>query len=431
MIGACFIYAMPEPDRLPTVAEVAHDLDFLDPSTYDDPWSTYRRLRDEAPLARDRNGLWLASRHADIVRIATDPGLYCSVLGDRPILHAPLSLLTLDPPEHTRQRGFVNRRFTPQRVRAMEAWIRGLARETVERIAARGDVDFVPEFAVHVPFLVIAELLGFDLDGHADLYRWLDTMTAAEGRPLDDPRVALASGAFLEFVARAREIIAERRRDPRDDLVSLLTARYDEGELQGTQVIDHQFKDELAEDELIIFLIVLLTGGAETTQNAITGALYAFSRFPGEREKLRRDPALIERAVEEILRWTAPAIAHSRTVTRDHELCGRTLQKGDKVLLLWQSANRDERVFDEPDVFRVDRDPNPHLSFGAGPHFCLGAALARVELRVVFEELFRRLDDIRVPDGERPERDAQTLFLAYRHLRAVFTPTPAPAPAPA
>jgi cytochrome P450 len=177
-----------------------------------------------------------------------------------------------------------------------------------------------------------------------------------------------------------------------------------------------------------MFLCILVVAGNETTRNAISGGLLAFSRFPEQKAKLLANPELIDLAVDEIVRYVSPVISFTRTVTADHELHGQHLKEGDKVLILYQSANRDETVFDDPDEFRIDRSPNPHLGFGIGPHFCLGANLARLEVKVVFEELFRRLDDIVVPDGTVPERADNALVLAIEHLPAVFTPRPAASP---
>jgi len=402
-------------------------IDIMDPALFDDPYPTYRLLRDEVPVYYDRkNALWVVSRYDDVVAVAKDAGLYCSGKGNRPVVLAPMSILTLDDPEHGRQRRLVSRGFTPRRVQALAERIQAIAREVIAGVQARGNIDFVREFAVHVPLIVIAELLGFDLESRMKLYRWSDDMTAGEGRALDDPRVMRAAMAFHEYVSYCRQLMEKRRADPRDDIISVLTASADAGELGIQRGLDHLVDNDLLDDELIMFLVVLLVGGNETTRNAISGGLYAFSRFPEERARLAANPQLIDSAVEEILRFTSPAIAHSRTVTRDHDLHGERLREGDKILLLWQSANRDERVFAEPERFRIDRDPNPHVAFGVATHFCLGANLARLELRIVFQELFRALGDIRVPEDERPQRDAQTMFIAYEHMRAVFTPRPTP-----
>jgi cytochrome P450 len=170
-----------------------------------------------------------------------------------------------------------------------------------------------------------------------------------------------------------------------------------------------------------------VVAGNETTRNAITGGLLAFSMFPEQKEKLLDQPELIDLAVDEIVRYVSPVLSFTRTVTETHDYKGAKLETGQKVLMLYQSANRDEDVFDAPDEFRVDREPNPHLGFGIGTHYCLGASLAKAELKVVFEELFRRLRDVRVPEGARPERGDSTLVIALQHLPAVFTPTKQPA----
>lgn len=401
----------------------APSYDLLDPHFYDDPWAAYRRLRDEAPLYRDpKNGIFAVSRYDDVVEVAKQPDLYCSGKGVRPIVLSPMSILTLDGAEHARQRRFVSQGFTPSRVQALDERIRAITHEVLSGIEDRGEIDFVRDFAVHVPLIVIAELLGFDVASRMKLAHWSDDMMAGEGRPLDDPRVQKAGTAFFEFVGLCQEVIQLRREEPRNDLVSLLTAKHDAGEFSRAVELYHLIRDELVDDQLIMFLVTLLAAGNETTRNTIVGGLLGFSMFPAEREKLRTNPALLDSAVEEILRWTCPALGHSRTVTRDHVFQGTTLREGDKVLMLWQSANRDERVFSDPDTFLIDRDPNPHLSFGLGAHFCLGANLARLEIRIVFEELFRRLRDIRIPEGERPSRDEQAMFLAYDRVTAIFTP---------
>jgi cytochrome P450 len=171
-----------------------------------------------------------------------------------------------------------------------------------------------------------------------------------------------------------------------------------------------------------MFLCLLVVAGNETTRNALTGGLLALSRFPGERDKLIERPELYDTAVEEIVRFVSPVISFTRTITEDHEYQGHRFEQGQRVLLLYQSANRDEAVFDDPDTFKVDRSPNPHLGFGIGTHYCLGANLARAEIKVVFQELFARLPDIRAAEGAVPVRGDNTLVIALQHLPAVFTP---------
>jgi cytochrome P450 family 142 subfamily A polypeptide 1 len=221
-------------------------------------------------------------------------------------------------------------------------------------------------------------------------------------------------------------LIDERRADPRDDLISMLTQAYDDGALEWSDETKalQQIDDELSNDELLMFLVLLIVAGNETTRNAISGGLRAFSMVPDQRDKLIADPGLLDMATEEIIRFVSPVLSFIRTVTADHTLHGVDLKAGDRVLLLYQSANRDERVFDDPDVLRIDRDPNNHVAFGTGPHFCLGANLARLEVKIVFEELFRRLRDIRVLDPATVQRGDSALVLAIQHLPAVFTPEP-------
>jgi len=398
-------------------------IDVLDGRFYDDPWDGYRWLRAHDPVHRDeKNGLWVLSRHEEVSYASRTPELYCSRHGVRPKIAAPMSIVSMDDPEHTRQRKLINRGFTPRQVRRLEPRIRALTNDLIDEIEARGEIDFVEDFAAHVPLVVIAEMLGLDPKLKHQLYRWSDVMMAGDGHTdPEDPALAAATQAFMEYVEHLLPIIEDRRQTPREDLISILTGAYDEGTLDAG---DNAVKghDELTSDELLMFLCVLLVAGNETTRNAISGGLRAFAEFPDERRKLLEKPELIDLAVDEIVRFVSPVLSFSRTVTRDHELHGRPLKEGDTVLLLYGSANRDERVFDQPDAFRVDRDPNPHLGFGIGPHFCLGANLARLEIKVVFEQLFARLRDIRMKDGAPLDRHDHTLVLAIRHLPAIFTP---------
>lgn len=397
-------------------------IDVNDGRFFDHPWERYAWLRDNDPIHRDKSGLWVVSRHEDVVRVSCDPELYCSRYGVRPNTAAPMSIVSMDDPEHTRQRKLISRGFSPKQVRRLEPRIRELTDALIDEIEARGEIDFVEDFAIHLPLIVIAELLGLDPSMRDQLYRWSDAMMGGDGQTdADHPSLVAATEAFGEYVTHLLPIIEERREMPREDLVSILTGAFDDGALDGG---DNAVKgqDELTSDELLMFLCVLLVAGNETTRNAISGGMRAFSDFPAERDRLLAHPELLDLAVDEIARFVTPVLTFSRTVTRDHELHGKRLVEGDKVVLLYQSANRDPRVFDAPDQFRIDRDPNPHVAFGIGPHFCLGANLARLEIKVVFEKLFARLRDIRVRDGAPLDRHDNALVLALKHLPAVFTP---------
>jgi cytochrome P450 family 142 subfamily A polypeptide 1 len=406
------------------------EIDILDPRFYDDPWEGYRWLRANAPVWWDvRNELWVVSRHADLSQISRDQELYSAAQGVRPKVAAPMSIIAMDDPEHTRQRRLVSRGLTPRRVRQLSDHIRELSNEIIDEIAQRGTCDFVEDLAIHVPLIVIAELMGLDPGQRRDLYRWSDAMMAGDGHTdPDDPVLLTAATAFGEFCAMCSELIEQRRSDgSTDDIIGVLTNAYDQGELERPEgALQAPEDDPLSSDDLLMFLTLLVVAGNETTRNALTGGLVAFTRFPDQHQMLLDRPELIDLAVDEIVRYVSPVMSFTRTVTRDHTFHGVgdpvDLRAGDRMLLLYQSANRDEDVFDDPDDFRVDRDPNPHVGFGVGTHYCMGANLARAEVKVVFEELFRRLRDIRAVDPDRLDRGDSTLVLALGHLPAVFTP---------
>jgi cytochrome P450 family 142 subfamily A polypeptide 1 len=407
-------------------------IDVLDPRFYDDPWESYRWLRHHSPIHwDDANELWVLSRHADVSHISRNPDLYSAADGVRPRVAAPMSIISMDDPEHTRQRRLINRGFTPARVRALTDHIRDLSNQIIDEVAHRGTLDFVEDFAIHVPLIVIAELMGLDPDQRNRLYKWSDAMMAGDGhQDPDDPVLHAAAEAFGEYAGMCTELIEARRAAPgsTDDLISILTRAFDDGALareDGAAGSIETSEGELTTDELLMFLVLIVVAGNETTRNALSGGLVAFSQFPDQKQRVIEDPSLWDTAVDEIIRFVSPVLSFSRTVTADHTYEGVDLKAGEKVFMLYQSANRDETVFDRPDELLVDRNPNPHLAFGIGTHYCLGANLARAEVRVVFEELFTRLGDIRVPDGTVPRRGDSSLVLSLEHLPAVFTPEPA------
>jgi cholest-4-en-3-one 26-monooxygenase len=401
------------------------DIDVLDPRFYDDPWDAYRWLRHHSPLHWDaKNDLWVVSRHEDVVHVSRHPELFSAAEGVRPAVAAPMSIISMDDPEHTRQRRLINRGFTPAKVRQLTAHMRELANQIIDEIAERGECDFVEDLAIHVPLIVIAELMGLDPDQRDRLYRWSDAMMAGDGHTdPDDPVLHGAAEAFGEFALMCQTLIEERREQATDDIIGILTQADEQGALtHGGGGSGTSPNAELSNDDLLLFLALLVVAGNETTRNALTGGLMALSRFPEQRQRLIDEPDLMDTAVDEIVRYVTPVLSFCRTVTEDHTYQGTELRAGQKVLMLYQSANRDEEVFDEPDELRLDRDPNPHVAFGIGTHYCLGANLARAEIRVVFEELFRRLSDIRVADGAPLDRGDSSLVLALQHLPAVFTP---------
>ncbi|MDZ7674030.1 MAG: cytochrome P450 [Acidimicrobiales bacterium] len=408
------------------VSTAPRTIDILDPRLYDDPWETYRWLRAQPGLVYDeKNDLYIAARHEDVSHVSRNQERYSAAEGVRPNVPADMSIISMDDPEHTRQRRIISKGFTPRKVRELSDHMREVCNEVIDEISSRGEVDFVEDFAIHLPLIIIAELMGLDPDQRMKLYRWSDAMMAGDGHTEPDDPVMIAAGeAFGEYVTECVGLIEQRRGAPTDDIISILTGAFDSGDLslEEAMAADAEAAAELSDDELLMFLTLLIVAGNETTRNAITGGLLAFSRFPTERDKLAADPELIEPAIEEIVRYVSPVLSFHRTVTEAHTYQGVELEPGDRILMLYQSANRDDTVFDDPDTFRIDRSPNPHLGFGVGTHYCLGANLAKAELRVAFQELFRRLPDIRIPDDATPERGDSSLVISLAHLPAVFTP---------
>ena len=418
-------------------------IDFTDPHTYDDPWEMYRWLRARPGLHRDEaNDLYVASRHEDVFTISREPESYCNRFGVRPIIAGDMSIITLDGEEHIRQRRLINQGFTPRRVRELIPHVRQLTNEIVDQIAAKGDVDFVEDFSIHVPLIIICELMGLDPEQRLRMYKWSDDMMAGDGHiEADDPVLHAAAHAFGEYATMCLELIAERREDPKDDIISILTSAFDAGELaKEHKAVQGVTREELErraaesgepvglnDDELLAFLAVLLVAGNETTRNAISGGLLALSRFPEQKQLMLDnlwDDEFMDRAVDELIRYVTPVISFIRTVTHDHDYNGTPLKEGDRVLMLYASANRDESVFDRPDELDFDRETNPHLAFGIGPHFCLGANLARMEVKTVFQELFSRLPDITVPEDVVPGRGESSLVIALEDIPASFTACP-------
>ena len=367
-----------------------------DPELHQDPYPIYRRLRDEFPVHRNpRLGFWTLSRYADVLGAVQAADLFISGKGvmvglpegddGNAAASVPL-LITTDRPRHTQLRALVSRAFTPRRVALLEPRIRAITRSLLDNIKGRREFDLVREFSAPLPTIVIAELLGVP---PADQEWFKEKSTAvAQFDPtrLDRTRSAEAMGPALELGRYLAEVLAQRRREPCDDLLSALLA----AEIDGQR---------LSEPELIGFAFLLLVAGNETTTNLISNAAIQLDRHREQRRLLVEDPARIPQAVEEFLRYDSPVQGLARVTTAPVTLHGVTIPEGSRVLLLFGSANHDERKIAGAERFDVLRDPNPHLAFGFGAHFCLGANLARLEARVAFEELLERLPDYRMTES--------------------------------
>ncbi len=354
-----------------------------------DPFPHYARLRAEAPVAWNAQlGYWALSRHADVMTVSKDSDTFCSGRGiltfEIGVEYAsPPTMMHTDPPEHTRYRKLVQPAFAPSRMRALEARVRARARELVEKCAPDDPFDFVEQVAVPFPLWIIGELLGIPESDWHDFYLWSEAaIPGAQPEWTDQYRQQL----MADMHGYLLEMTRTRRGDPRDDVISVLANVEVDGE-------------SLSDDELVMFLNQLLVAGNETTRHSLSGGIWALANDPDLWRRWRAGEVAADDLTEEVLRWTTPVISFMRTATRDTELSGVPIVAGDPVLMLYASANRDERVFGRSADRFVPRAPNPHVAFGFGHHFCLGAALARMEIRAMLEELATRYETL-APAGE-------------------------------
>ena len=412
------------------------DVDFLDAAAWDERMPERTRwLRAHDPVfwsAKSR--VWVITKYADLAAISKNQELFTSAEGVRAGRNVKIGLIDEGEPRHTQLRNLINKGFTPRLVRRLEAPFQKATTDVIDAVARRGTCDFVEEIAVPLPLIMIAEMIGVRPEDRQRFHEWSDAMIAADGN-YDDPQIMAASAkAFTEYSAYVDEIIEARRRAPQDDLISILTGADDRGLLR-------RFEQEeipsgtapaalnLANNELLLLLVILMVAGNETTRNGMSGGMQLLIEHPAERAKLIADPALVPSAIEEMLRLVSPVLSFSRTVTADTELRGKTLRRGEQVLLLYGSANRDEEVFEDAEAFRAERNPH-HLAFGIGTHFCLGANLARMEMRTLFEHLLRRLPDIEYAAGG-PVMRPSALVRSCVEMRVRYTPERQPARASA
>jgi len=374
-----------------------------------DPFPAYARLRAEAPVAWNATqGFWALSRHEDVLAVSIDADTFCSGKGVLTLeigleYPSPPTMLHTDPPEHTRYRKLVQPAFAPSVMRSMEADTRERVRPLVEAIEPGRPIEFVRAVAVPYPLQVISDLLGVPDDEWERFFHWSEAMIPGALELSAEERAAVSTEMRDYFMA----VIAERRTEPRDDVISLLAGV----ELDG---------ERLTDDELFMFLNQLLVAGNETTRNTVSGGLVELSQRPDQWAMLRDDPALLPTAVDEILRWTTAVISFMRTATRDTVVGGRAIDAGDPLLMLYASANRDEAQFGPTaDEFDVTRSPNHHLAFGFGAHYCIGAALARLEIRILLEELLQRFSTVR-PAGA-VERSPSDIIAGVTRAPLIFS----------
>ncbi len=394
-------------------------INLLDPQFYVDPWDAYRWLRDNSPVHWDPvQQLWGISRYADVMAIENDGGFYSSFKGSRPKLDqsADRSMINLDDPAHQDQRKLVVRRFTPKAVRDHEAEVHRLCDEIIDAAIASGSghIEVVEQVASRLPAMEIAHLLGYGYDGWELIREVSETTMYAGGQTNADgsPQTSFddLADVMLRWAGATLEIVEARRQEPQDDLISIWAHTEQGGE-------------RWSDDKILEECLLVVDGGAETTRAVIGAICRELALQPDVQRQLRDDPSLLATtAVEEFIRWVSPVLNMRRTVTRDHELHGQQLKAGEELLLMYPSANRDPRAFDEPDVFDVTREIKHHLGFGFGTHVCLGAPLARMELRIMFEHLLARLPEWHLAPGTEPKILAATFARAWDAVHVEFDP---------
>jgi cytochrome P450 family 142 subfamily A polypeptide 1 len=381
-----------------------------------DPHPTYRWLRANAPVYWDEaTRAWILSRYEDVIQVSKTPEMFSAAQGVLADSEALVSIVSMDDPRHARLRKLVNKGFTPRMVGLLAERVRSLADELVDRAARQGTCDLVRDLAVPLPLFIIAEMLGIHQKDFDRFHDWSDRLIGVSGNYTDLEKMNDSIAAFAEYGEYLKGVFEERRREPREDLVSILVQAQQDGVLAEDE-------ESMENDEIIMFMTLLLVAGNETTRNAISGGMLALMNNRDQLQLLREHPELMDSAVEEILRYVSPIICFKRTPTRDTEIRGQAIRAGEPVVMLYQSANRDEDVYADADRFDVTRTPNPHVAFGIGPHFCLGANLARMELKVMVQKLIDRFPRIRQVPGTAPRRAASTLVAGIEHLPVELSP---------
>ena len=401
------------------------DIDLGDPERFVDsvPHEWFAFLRREAPVQWHPDpdgfaeGFWSVTRYDDCVGVNRDYEHFSSYrstalfhdMDDENLAQQRMMMLNMDPPMHTRYRRLVNKGFTPRMIRDLEAKVVASTDSILDAVCEAGSADFVEQISAELPLQVIADLMGVPQDDRHLVFDWSNKMIGSE-----DPEYQLGpdagAQAAMELFAYADELCAKKRLDPHEDLFSVLT----QAEIDG---------DQLTQLELDLFFLLLAVAGNETTRNLISGAMVAFFDNPGQWEWLRADRSLLPSAVEEMLRYVSPVMHFRRSATADVVIGDQKVSEGDKVVFWHISANRDETVFPDPDAFDIARTPNNHMAFGGGgPHFCLGANLARLEIRVMFDEVLRRMPEMEMTG---PAQRLRSNFInGIKHLPVRFPAGP-------
>ena len=376
------------------------------------PFDTFKRLRKEAPIYWHEEsldfepGFWALTKHEDIIKVSKDPLTFSSAVGGHlmtmgdpevvdPSAVAAIigNMIGMDPPDHQIYRKMVAPSFTPKAIRALEVDMRAKIKELLENVESKGEFNFVTEISEQLPLWVLCEMMGIPESERPKIRDLVNNLTDASIQ--QDPNNSFQIWVnYMELFKMGRDMIEERRKNPTDDLMSVVA---------NTKVEGGELPPELLDG----FFLLMVIAGNETTRNTLTGGLMALTENPEERQKLINDPSLISNATDEMLRWVTSVIYFRRTATKDTEIRGQDIKAGDKIVMWYGSANRDEEIFPDGHLFKVDREnAKRHLAFGAGEHLCLGNRLGHMQIRILFEELLARYpnihsiaDPVRIPSN--------------------------------
>ncbi len=388
------------------------DVDLTDGNFFADGGAreSYRWMRANEPVFRDRNGLAAAATYQAVLDAERNPEVFSNTGGIRPDQPAMPYMIDMDDPGHLLRRKLVNAGFTRKQVMDKAAGIDTLCDTLIDAVCERGECDFVRDLAAPLPMAVIGDMLGVLPQDRATLLKWSDDLVCGLSASADETALQSLMEAFAGYQGFAMQTTAKRRAEPTGDLFSILV----NSEVDGQRMSD---------DEIVFETLLILIGGDETTRHTLTGGTEQLLRHPDQWQRLLGDAALVPGAVEEMLRWTAPVKNMARTVMADNEFHGTQLREGEKMLLLFESANFDEGVFGDPENFRIDRNPNSHLAFGFGTHFCLGNQLARLELSTMLRKILQRMPDLRLADDSALPLRPANFVSGLEAMPVVFTPS--------
>ncbi|MBY0287622.1 MAG: cytochrome P450 [Mycobacteriaceae bacterium] len=389
------------------------DVDLADGAFYADrPASreVYKWMRENEPVFRDRNGLAAAATYAAVIEAERNPELFSNAGGIRPDQGPLPMMIDMDDPAHLLRRKLVNAGFTRKRLKVQDGTIGALCDWLIDQVCERGECDLVTDLAAPLPMAVIGDMLGVLPEERELFLKWSDEMMVGLSSTVSEAEMQVTMDAFMAYNNYTMNKIAQRREEPTEDLISVLV----HAEVDGQQ---------LSDDDILQETLLILVGGDETTRHTISGGIEQLIRNRDQWDLLRNDFDLLPGAIEEMLRWTSPLKNMARTVTADTEFHGASLKAGEKMLLLFESANFDEAVFGDPENFRIQRDPNSHLAFGFGTHFCLGNQLARIELINMTRRVLERMPDLQLAsDAVLPLRPANFVS-GLESMPVTFTPS--------